>query len=307
MFSKPVVTHTQILRLLYDRRLNVNEIFRLTGLSYKHAVTESIRELERGGLVNRTRDKEHTQKEFISLTPLGRELSDIALNIERFKKWYIELSTWYDVMDDLPQNRDEGSFLKQNGWTTEEVDEYGSSMNNISLILSISNKVVIESIINRIALQMIKYSITDIARTIINELVVNVINFRVSKVLDTIQDYHILKNKNQVSKHELKYHHIAYQQLSDLDGFGHISPKIIQQNVTELCIALLLLLNPPREMVIDNLRSEKKSEWKYGRKLKDKEPKLLPPVSSYIIDAYQEYLKMSSYPNLALSTFSKPD
>jgi hypothetical protein len=129
----------------------------------------------------------------------------------------------------------------------------------------------------------------------------------VSKVLDAIQDYHKLKNKKQDSNHDLKYSHIAYQQLSDLEGFGHISPKIIQQNVTELCTALLLLLNPPREMIVDSLRSEKKSEWKYGRNLKEKGSQLLPQVSSYIIDAYREYLRISIYPNLPLSSFSKSD
>jgi DNA-binding HxlR family transcriptional regulator len=109
-----IVKHTKhILPLLLDGGKGSNEILlkgRQTGLtSYKKDVLDIIKALQKAELINEVPDPKHSQRLIEQLTPLGRQLAELMINIKSYNKLYSELKNairanftfdWSNIKDD---------------------------------------------------------------------------------------------------------------------------------------------------------------------------------------------------------------
>jgi DNA-binding HxlR family transcriptional regulator len=288
MGNKPVSTYLAILRSIEPSRLNVNKIYRQTGLSFKQAVTQAIKELEKDGLVTRIKNKTHTQMEYIQLTELGRELADIAMSFEQYKKSLVELVNKESEQFDIPKSINQDSLksmLKNRGWSEEEIFWYEESESGVSYVMFTCDGDIIDILLKRYALRLYKFNISTIARAIMDSVLIDATRLRLSYVLENIEYYR--------SKGIQPYTEIADQELSNIAGITYSFPRVIYEQVKNALISYLLLLKPPKELIIDKIQKVKEkmeSAEEYTREQAKEERRWYVGHFRCLLDAYQEYL-----------------
>jgi DNA-binding MarR family transcriptional regulator len=300
MSSRPVKIYISILRSLLPHQLNVNRIYTQTGLSFKQAVTRAIKELEKEGLVTRLKDKKHTQMQYIHLTELGRELADMAVSFEQYKnsltnfedKEYDQFNISKSISQDSLKN-----ILENRGWDDKEIFWYKESLLGLGWIRYITGAKVSNILLYRCALSLYKFSFGDIAKAIMNSILVDATTFLLSEMIDEIE-YHpevLSESEPKSINKEIKevYWEVADQQLDDISQTMYPFPKVIYGEVKDLLVSYLSLLKPPKEVIVRYMEIAKETveETKtYSREQSKKERRLHPDHFPCLLEAYQEYL-----------------
>jgi DNA-binding HxlR family transcriptional regulator len=281
MFTKPVETHIEILRILMPKQLNVNEIYRQTGLSYKQGVTQAIRDLEKGGLVTRIKNKKHTQKEYIQLTQLGHEIADIANNVQEYKRSLIELSKREEEYIDSPEKtiEEDLKIMKRKGLGDQDISWYKEWKVTTSFIQLYSYRNFVDILINRYALSLYPLNITDITKAMMNSLLMDATTFRLSHMLEDIEYYH-----DMIDRSFFEHFNAITQMTHEL----HPIPNIIYKEVRDVLMSYFSLLKLPKEMVIEELEP--------FHKLKQDKIKEISQQNDikYYLHIFEEYISKST-------------
>jgi DNA-binding HxlR family transcriptional regulator len=302
--NRLVETSIKILRLLLDKSLHYNEIIRQTSPDRTH-VDNAIYVLERGQLImeykiskrERKQQKIHSQTKIMQITDLGRELIDILVSLEQYKKAYYELkkpvdeyfTNWIEKKHSISQfktksldQRDaiRNNTLRERGFTHKDLEFYDSSGVGTTLVLRALEGKILEVITVRCALMLYRFSITDIAKDILNNILVSAVTFRV---------LYLIENIHRVGSNiDLYRGQIAEDLMYEIGG-NYYFPALIHKEVKNAILSYLSLLKPPKEDV-ENAYKEIKSNLKLlsSEELKKDEERLI-----CLLDAYEAFMSKS--------------
>jgi hypothetical protein len=237
--------------------------------------------------------------QYIHLTELGRELADMAVSFEQYKnsltnfedKEYDHFNISKSISQDSLKN-----ILKNRGWNDKEIFWYKESLPGLEWVRYITGAKVINILLNRCSLSLYKFSFGDIAKAIMNSILVDATTFLLSEMINEIEYYHELLSENDpksINKEIGVYQRVADQQLDDISETTYPFPKVIYGEVKNVLVSYLSLLKPPKEVIVRYMEIAKERVEKtktYSREQSKKESRLHPDHFTCLLEAYQEYL-----------------
>ena len=141
----------------------------------------------------RKQQKIYSQARIMQITDLGRELIDILVSLEQYKKAYYELTEpvkeyfdkWtepkrkvlHSMRDDVQLDAIRNKVLREKGFTDEDLEFLEDSDHGTTMILGTFERNILEIIIVRCVLRLYSFHVTDIARDILNNIIVNAMEF----------------------------------------------------------------------------------------------------------------------------------
>ena len=151
MNNRLLETSKKILRLLFDKKLHVNEIIRQTSPDRSYIIS-TIKTLEREGLIVRNKRMKKGKEIVKQLTEVGHELVDMSRGLEQWKKSYFELRKAYVeklMIDDALDKQAIKGILKTRGFSNEEIKLYDDTERGVSLMLYNCEKDIMDTVICR--------------------------------------------------------------------------------------------------------------------------------------------------------------
>lgn len=263
----PVDKYWKILRIISKQKIGVNQIFNLTGYANKQIITNAIKQLERAGLVNRekmnkqqqqeqNKNRQYKQKQFISPTKLGSELLDLYDDyIPRFQKYFdiflknfYEFDSYYDKIDDKPFQ----SVLKSREWDDKDIKYYKENNDNLWLFFRLLQNNILQFFSVRYSTIFSKIKSSKIKEPLTRDILATFIEVY-NKSLQKISPLYIDEDKDNIDQDE-KYYDL-YEDLT-FNGLCNnfytehwLFPKSMHNTIEDLMVSLLLILNPPIEII----------------------------------------------------------
>jgi hypothetical protein len=150
-----VGTCIQILRVFSAHNLptglGVNEIFRKTGGKDKKSITDAIKHLERGQLLQSKRSNHHMQVRLKEPTELGAKFLGFMNNIDDYNNACIRFREKVNELLDILYSNDKRLIrnkLRQKGWNAQEIDSYSDvAKDGILVMMEFASPSAIISII----------------------------------------------------------------------------------------------------------------------------------------------------------------
>ena len=231
LIGRLVYDCTQILRVISTGDINVNKIVKKSGL-YKKYVYNAIKTLEKGRLVKELKYPNHKQIRLKSLTELGKEIADMAVSIDFYKKSHGEMLKIIRKYFEIQQGIDSKalkSILTARGWNAEETQVYPHCIEGISYIMQHSGMIFKDGLF-RWSIDLLSEfdPLSEIAKSIINNLITEAISYQISVLLGTT-----------IEKHP--YQNIGIMEYEDLDSFlqsfSYYFPSMIFNQVKNLILS----------------------------------------------------------------------
>jgi hypothetical protein len=314
----------QILPLIIIRSMGKNEIFaklqqlKHRGLNYKFDTYDAIFHLQRGGLMH---EIVFNQKQVQELTPLGRELAEMIIGSDKYKKSYSALRNAFDNKFNTPKQKNKRTLrirLKNNGWNEDEIEWFDYYDETVSFVLSYADDYFIRGALQKRFELIIREfgSVSEIAKTIINTLILNASVYHISFVSTRHieEDYPLsLRMPGGLPEQDGtpyidRYVEINEEVIFDFqEASGQVYyPKLISNEVKNMLVSMLCMLKPPRELVgkyIQDLKSFR-SRWadvdyniipsglgrEYDEGKKRRMKYELSKNENCVLSAYEEYL-----------------
>jgi hypothetical protein len=175
MKSVPVDSCLKIFDILAytNESLNINEICRRTGTRHKNTVINSIRLLEKAGLIRTDKQHGSSQKEFKLLTDDGREVDLLRNCIARYEesisKFRDAVNRNFDIDTTLPRSVIRNT-LKARKWTDEEIDYYKETQSGMARFGQLSSDAFFVALSLRFLKLLFKSRNNKLRQTILHEL-----------------------------------------------------------------------------------------------------------------------------------------
>lgn len=265
----------QILPLIINRSMGKNEIFaklhqlKHPGLNYKFDTLDAIFHLQRGGLMH---EIAHSQKQLQELTPLGRELAEMIIGSDKYKKSYSALQDAFDNNFSIPKEKNKQTLrsrLRNSGWDEDEIEWFDYYDEQVDSVLAYADDDFIRGALQkRFELITREFgSVSEIAKTIINTLILNASVYHISFVSRHIEEDYPLSLRMPEGLPEQdgtpyidRYVEINARVISDFEQASgqDYYPRLISNEVKNMLVSMLCMLKPPRELVgkfIQDLKS----------------------------------------------------
>lgn len=270
MEDRLVQNISQILLLLLNNRASVNTIVEQTSI-YKNYVFEANKFLEQAKLAVPIKDKKvYQQKKFIQLTEFGQELADFIKNTEKFDKSFYEMKIAikrvYYISQDMQENA-RRSLLLSRGLNKQEINDYEEDFGYATDFETGSLSVLIEGIVNRYALFLLKFDPNKYAKELLEEVVIRRLsNYLLTKVESVVKnEYYICKNCGGELKSALVRHRI--DEMVDESGsrlFNFLGDYVyilfnnrhISNEVKDVINCLFSVIHLPEEYVKQKINEE---------------------------------------------------
>jgi hypothetical protein len=302
--NRLVETSIKILRLLLDKSLHYNEIIRQTSPDRTH-VDNAIDVLDRGQLImeyqiskrERKQQKIHSQARIMQITDLGRELIDILVSLEQYKKAYYELKKpideYFTKWRSEQSNSIRDNILRKKGFTDDDLELYNESYNGAMVATSALVTEILEVITTRCALRLYRFEITDIAEDILNNIIINAVTFRVSLLLKGIKSHESIPfNKEDLNaKEQGGGSYIGPFVIQDLImkmPMQYYFPSAMHKEVKNAILSYLSLLKPSKESIQYTYEMIKNGSEELGRDYPS-----LPHHATCLFDVYEAYMGKS--------------
>lgn len=81
--------HISILSTISDRRLSIGALWKETGLKDKHEFHDTLKDLIRDGLLAAESDAKHSQRKFIAITEMGKDIQAIIKSADEYCDGYL--------------------------------------------------------------------------------------------------------------------------------------------------------------------------------------------------------------------------
>jgi len=191
VYRKPKEVHKvihhceQILLVLFRQSMTVNKIYdqvmkskMQTGLSsYKRDFLDALQHLQNGELIEESTIPKYKQKLIQELTPLGRSLTELLLNLNEYMRAYsLLVQAIKDIFNISDPDCDDAirGKLRAAGWTGREI-KYGYKryLTDSRQIAYEFNRMFIEGLTWRYGLISSQYNRNETAKIISNEIVIN--------------------------------------------------------------------------------------------------------------------------------------
>jgi hypothetical protein len=265
----------QILPLIINRSMGKNEIFaklhqlKHPGLNYKFDTLDAIFHLQRGGLMH---EIAHSQKQLQELTPLGRELAEMIIGSDKYKKSYSALQDAFDNNFSTPKQKNKQTLrsrLRNSGWDEDEIEWFDCYDEQVDSVLGYADDDFIRGALQKRFELIIREfgSVSEIAKTIINTLILNASVYHISFVSRHIEEDYpsSLRMPEELPEQDGtpyidRYFEIDEQEISYFKDASRKDyyPKPISNEVKNMLLSMLFMLKPPRELVgkyIQDLKS----------------------------------------------------
>jgi DNA-binding HxlR family transcriptional regulator len=246
----PVLKYLKIMSIILEEKRGVNALIHITGYKFKPIITDKIKELEREKLVERVKDTDHKQREFIELTKYGREMITFYKNFEEIKNNYhlfIKKYSEYIELASKPENI-RNNILKSQHWNEEDIKNYNDFIAGLKFIRSVIIKNLSDIIINRYINIFVTFKVKDIGKLVIKKIFDEFIEF-LTIDLSEIKNEVLQKNQNIEE----------FKQTIIKTTIGHTYyhfPDIIYDEVKKLGVAYINLVNPSKNTIKNLLEEE---------------------------------------------------
>ena len=250
----PVNRYLDILSTILVEKRSINVLTRITGYSYKPALTDKLKVLEEEKLVKRTKDKNHKQREFIELTELGKEIITFYTDLKKVKDSYhtfIEKFSYYRELSNKP-NEIRNNILKTRNWSQQDIENFNDSRAGIYIIKSEIVRNITDIIVNRYVTIFLEFDVKNIGRLIIKKIFEAFIEFMNDDLIEFKDDPALSQKKQNIE--EFKKTIIK----STIGNMYYHFPNAIYNEVKKLSIAYINLINPSQN-TISNLLEEENS------------------------------------------------
>jgi DNA-binding MarR family transcriptional regulator len=219
--------------------MHVNEIIRQTSPDRTHIIA-TIKILERGQLITRHKRIRRGKKVMMQLTEVGQELVDISRSLKQWKEAFLELNKAYE--EKIP----DGNY-------------------KVTYVMHTSETRIVDAIICR-SLQLHKFHLHEIAKSILYDVIKDAAAFQLSLILEGL-------NIGSDIQEDL---------LGNINDSRSDFPKVIYKEVKDALISQVSLLKPSRGIIEEYIKS-----------IKHEGLSIYPP-DKCLLDAYEEYLSRLS-------------
>ena len=188
MENKLVTICIKILRLLPSDGLHFNAIFRQTGISYKPDVVKAVSMLGKSRLVMEMPSPAHKQKKIQRLTDLGIELVNFISDIEQIHRSHSEMKRLLVEkfgIDEVLNETGIKNMLTNRGWNPAEKPFYHEFTRYALLLTTESLNMIYNVLIYRYSELSLKYDIKNVARLILNKVILDALEYHISNARDT--------------------------------------------------------------------------------------------------------------------------
>jgi len=259
----PVTKYLKILSTILVEKKSVNVLTKITGYSFKPALTEKLKKLEEEKLVIRIKDPTHKQREFIELTEVGREIITFYCDILKVKNSYHILEQKFSEYNELGKKPEiiRINILKAKNWSQQDIENFNDFIIGISFIKSEIVRRITDIIVNRYVAIFLEFDIKNIGRLIIKKIFEEFIDFMNNDLIE-FKNNHALSQKKQ-NIEEFKKTIIKFT----IGNMYYHFPEIIYDEVKKLSIAYINLINPSKD-TIKNLWEEENNIHDGDRSLK---------------------------------------
>ncbi len=265
----------------------VSEIIKQTSSDRSH-VLDIIENLSKAGLIQQIKDPKHKQKKINKLTALGVEYSRLIIDMERFHKCYSNFDRC--IKENLageefqgfsPDDSDDywGYFgvstnkLKSRGWSKEEIRNYPDWCTGADSALTWTHTNIILALIYQYLLINRRVDMTNLAKTLLNEIIIDEIRALFPIVEAYMLDYFPGDDTNKVSNSNLAKKLEIYNTMANLSSYiskiythpsRMLDNRFIGNDLKKLLISLVKLSNP----ALDSLDYEIGDSGKPGLSLR---------------------------------------
>jgi DNA-binding HxlR family transcriptional regulator len=184
MNNRAVQAYMKILCLLLEGEMGVNAIQKQTSSDKKFAEI-ILKNLRKSKLVQESKDKKHKQKKNQSLTALGVELGEIIRIVEGYNQAVKELDEKIKSFSQIDHmNLDsKKAILRAKGWSSEDIQNYIPYVVDSNRLGYYIKRSLNEFVLYRYTYVIQKYSINNIAKEIIHNIMISILNEYVDGLL----------------------------------------------------------------------------------------------------------------------------
>jgi hypothetical protein len=226
--------------------------------------------LKRGILINKKKHlKNHQQRYVVSLTPLGKELAELIVDLEGYKNSYIALRNAIDKNFQIPKQKGGKalrSILRNNGWNEQELEWFSHYYEMIGLLLANADDILHKVLTKRYALMLREFGkISEIAKAIVNKIIIDGRIFQISFILRDIENDYSSPSMTERRADQVKAEYVDTYTFINQDVLDHFDesvaqdyyPKVILHEAKNMLLSFLFILKPPRELVLEYIQKLK--------------------------------------------------
>jgi hypothetical protein len=201
------------------------------------------------------------------------------------EKTYMPFADFFRPVDHDQLDAIRNNILREIGFTDDDLEFYDSSGRGTALLLGALEGKILEVITIRCALISYRFTITDIARDVLNEILVNAATFRVSYLTENIR-----KDMSPGVRNSVELYRDGL--LFDIRG-NYYFPALIHKEIKNAILSYISLLKPSKRKV-DLAYREIKSNLESEKLSSPEEAKKDEQRFICLLDAYEDYLSKLS-------------
>jgi DNA-binding HxlR family transcriptional regulator len=248
--NRLVDTSKWILSLLLRKSNSVNQIIQQTS-SDRSYVLETIKILQRDGLIIEAKDPNHTQKKIKHLTSLGQEAAELINAIDNYNEVYHKLNSVKEEY--VNQIRDVTKSKGKEGTDLIHINRYvlGISILEYEIAECIKDLVIIRyaSILNKFGYHnMIK---TKTVKTILKQIITEVINRQMQIILD---NFGIYGDVAMIGNAFDGYISRMVSLPTKIEKYGILDNEFVKKDAKKLLLSLAPLLRMSNVKVDDQIK-----------------------------------------------------
>lgn len=272
----------QILCLLLCGKKNTNEIFRQLyrtgsrGFKHKNNILLAINYLEQAELACNTPDDRHSQIENIDLTPLGRELAELMVDVKTYKESHSDLTKAINKnfnISALRQNaKASRSVLRSKGLPNKVIEQYDKLYDKANELRSLTSPIWIFHLIFIKLISLLPKINFDVNGNVKKYLFYGIVkentSMLISYMLEDITNY----NSTVIASKNKNYGEVALNSAFDTpieNSFYNMNAIIqneklfdnilIQNEAYKILFSILSLLKLNPKIINDEIKSLKES------------------------------------------------
>lgn len=245
-----------------------NEILRATGSKDKPVIFETINFLKKANILEFKRVKQG-KKTFVTLTPLGKEIVDLIIDIKKSKDTYLavedKISEYIPLTEDVNHTSRHFEKLSQKGWKKEDFVSFIDVIPSLFRIRDFYRKNIYNSLIYRYH-TISNFGVNENAKEVLIKIIINAItNFLANeRTLNMTHPWfsdfhHRLENLSKPIMEEIEK---MYTPVNPLN-VKVISNRFTSEAIAGLMSSLVCILKPAKE---DFAFTRVKSEFEIMKK-----------------------------------------
>jgi hypothetical protein len=242
-----------------------NEILRATSSKDKPVIFKTINFLKKARILEFKKVKQG-KKTIVTLTPLGKEIVHLIIDIEKSKGKYnvvMDKTLEYSLLKEN-ENHTYMEKLLQKGWKQEELSSFIDVILSLLRIIDIYRKNIYNSLIYRYYYTLASIEVNEDAKAVLIKIIISAITYFISTeptpnmIQPRFSDHHIrFENLSKSILEEIEKVYKPDKMISNPYQNKIISNRFTSEEIAGLMSSLVCILKPTREdLAFTRVKSE---------------------------------------------------